>query len=70
MFHQVMLNGRNNLMKEVLVCSGSQELNGRSKPMGTTEKERISEVLFREAGMWREQKEKTTVLVEKSVILW
>lgn len=47
MFHQVMLNGRNNLMKEVLVCSGSQELNGRSKPMGTTEKERISE----EAGM-------------------
>lgn len=51
MFHQVMLNGRNNLMKEVLVCSGSQELNGRSKPMGTTEKERISEVLFREAGM-------------------
>lgn len=68
MFHQVMLNGRNNLMKEVLVCSGSQELNGRSKPMGTTEKERISE----EAGMWREQKEKrkTTILVEKSVILW
>lgn len=51
MFHQIILYGRNNVKKEVFLFSGQQKLSDTAKTMMTTEKARISEVLFREAGM-------------------
>ena len=71
MFYQITLYGRNNLKKEVLLLPGWQKLSDTAKSIISIEKARISEALFREAGMWREQKTegKENRYAGKSVIL-
>jgi len=51
MFYQITLYGRNNLKKEVLLLPGWQKLSDTAKSIISIEKARISEALFREAGM-------------------